>query len=193
MKAKKSTASSQASSFTSTKIIDFFKFLARKSKADNIDHYFRNGSIVATPDLFEAGKYFLNYAVGTDENDFFPSLKYKEFACFVPQSENYYPWALFVLPTSAEDLAEFFDHHGRDYLLSADSGKKDFIVVTNLKSISVFDLRHYIDKFEVSFVDLYDGLNGDSSKNSVKNWMSFLKEFGFEKVQEKKKKRRKHA
>ena len=193
MKAKKSSATPQAITNTHEKFKDFLNFLTRKSKSDNIDQFFRNGSVSSTAELFEAGKYFLNYAIGTDENDFFPSLKYKNFACFVPQSENYYPWALFVLPTNTEDLAEFFDHHGRDYLMSADSGKKDFVVATNLKSISVFDFKHYDERFEVSFADLYDGINGGDAKSSLKNWSAFLNEFGPEKALEKKKKRRKEV
>ncbi len=193
MKAKKSSATAQAISISTDKFKDFLNFLTRKSKSDNIDQYFRNGTVSGTAELFEAGKYFLNHAIGTDENDFFPSLKYKDFACFVPQSETYYPWALFVLPTKIDDLAEFFDHHGREYLLSADSGKKDFVVVTNLKSLSVFDFKHYDERFEVSFAELYDGLNGDETKTSIGNWTAFLKEFGPEKVHEKKKNRRKEV
>ena len=193
MKAKKSSIISNSIPIESTKFTDFLNFLSRKSKTDNVDQYLRNGSITGTLELFDAGKYFLNYTIGTDENDFFPNLKYKDFACFVPQSENYYPWALFVLPTNTEDLAEFFDHHGRDYLLSADCGKKYFVVVTNLKSLSVFNFNHYDERFEISFVELYDGLNGNETKVSLKNWFAFLKEFGPEKALEKKKNRRKEV
>ncbi len=193
MKSKKPGKVSQPTINQSNKISDFFTFLTRKSKSNNIDQYFRNGSITGTSELFEIGKYFLNYALGADEHDFLPSLKYKDFACFVPQSENYYPWAFFVLPTSTSDLSEFFDHHGRPYLLSADSGKKDFAIVTNLKTLSVFNHNHHDEQFEISFADLYDGFNGDESKESLKNWSNFITEFGPEKVQDKKKTRRKEV
>lgn len=173
--------------------LDFLNFLSRKSKSDNIDQFFRKGSITTTSELFEIGKYFLEHTIGIEENDFFPSLGYKEFACFVPQSETYYPWALFVVPTSIEDLAEFFDHHGRNYLLSANSGKKDYIVVTNSKSLSVFDFTHYDSRFEVSYTDLYDSTVQNNPNASLKNWENFLKEFGPDKVKEKKKNRRKEV
>jgi DNA modification methylase len=174
-------------------IVDFLTFAARKAKCDNVDQFFRKGDLSTTSDLFEIGKYFLSHAMGCDEDDFLPHLRNREVACFVPQSETYYPWALFVVPTKCEDLAEFFDHHGRDYLLSAESGKKDFAVVTNLKTISVFDFKHYIEDFEVSLIELYDSCISKERNKSSDSWQAFLREFGPEKVKEKKKTRRKEV
>jgi DNA modification methylase len=174
-------------------VIDFLNFVARKAKVDNIDQFFRNGKIIQSSDLFDCGRYFLEHALGCGENDFIPNINFKEFSCFVPQSEHYYPWVFFVVPSSVSDLPEFFDHHGRNYLMSADAGKKDYAVITNLKTISVFDFNHFQDKYEVSIVELYDSLVGEEPKKSLKSWVNFIEDFGPDKVEERKKSRRKEV
>lgn len=171
-------------------IIDFLNFVSRKARSNNVDQFLRNGQI-ELKDTFECGKYFLTHGMGCDENDFIPNLKFKDFACYVPVSENYYPWAFFAVPSSVDDLDEFFDHHGRNYLLSADSGKKDFAVVTNFKRVLVFDLNHRLGKYETSFSELYDSINGDGDADAQKRWASILLDFGPGRAEEKKKSRRK--
>ncbi|MBN8542362.1 MAG: site-specific DNA-methyltransferase [Deltaproteobacteria bacterium] len=173
--------------------IDFLNFLTRRSKSDNVDQYLRTGKVTQIQDLFDCGKYFLTHAMGCGENDFIPNINFKEFACFVPQSENYYPWVFFTVPTTTSDLGEFFDQHGRNYLMSADAGKKDFAIVTNLKSISVFDFNHFQSEFEVSIEELFDALKSGENSTANKNWANFLGTFGTEKVEERKKVRRKEV
>lgn len=171
-------------------VLDFLNFVARKAKADNVDQYFRNGKIVSSGDLYDAGKYFLTHALGCGEADFLPNINFKEFACYVPQSENYYPWVFFAVPTEIKDLSEFFDHHGRNYLLSADAGRKDYVVVTNFKTLSVFDFNHYQADYEVSLDKLYDFFIGSNDSKDTKHWANFVSDFGPEKVEERKKSRR---
>ncbi len=173
-------------------VLDFLNYVARKAKSNNVDQYLRNGKI-ESGDLFDCGKYFLTHGMGCDENDFIPNLKFKEFACYVPVSENYYPWAFFAVPSSVEDLDEFFDHHGRNYLLSADAGKKDFAIVTNFKKIVVFDLNHQLQKYETALADIYDANNGGGDRKVIERWHALLADFGPSRAEEKKKSRRKEV
>jgi DNA modification methylase len=173
-------------------VFDFLNFVARKAKSNNVDQFLRNGQI-EIDDLFECGKYFLIHGMGCDENDFIPNLKFKEFACYVPISENYYPWAFFAIPSKVEDLDKFFDQHGRNYLLSADAGKKDFAVVTNFKKIVVFDLNHHLEEYEIDLGTLYDSLSDDGGKEEFKKWTILLADFGPSRAEEKKKSRRKEV
>lgn len=191
-----SKAKAKGSSFNLVKkddVVDFLSFISRKAKSNNIDQFFRNGQITDVKDLFECGKYFLTHAMGCAENDFIPNLKFKDFSCYVPVSENYYPWAFFALPTSIEDINEFFDHYGRDYLLSADSGKKDYAVITNFKKVCVFDFNHYQEKYDCVFSDLFDSLQAGENHIATSNWGNLLLDFGPAKAEEKKKKRRKEV
>jgi site-specific DNA-methyltransferase (adenine-specific) len=179
-------------SSNSVNITDFLNFISRKAKSNNVDQFLRNGHLTAVLDLFECGKYFLTHAMGCGENDFIPNLKYKDFACYVPVSEHYYPWAFFAIPSSFEDIDLFFDMHGREYLLSADSGKKDFAIITNFRKICVYDFNHQQEKYECSFSGLYDALNGQSDE-PFRTWQTFLHEFGPSKAEERKKSRRKEV
>lgn len=188
-----SRAKSKAQKVDSRKsedIIDFLNFVSRKAKSNNVDQFLRNGQI-ELKDAFECGRYFLTHGMGCDENDFIPNLKFKDFACYVPVSENYYPWAFFAVPSSVDDLDEFFDHHGRAFLLSADSGKKDYAIVTNFKSVQVFDFNHHLAKYETSFSSIYDSINGSGNSEVQKRWNSLLGDFGPSRAEEKKKSRRK--
>jgi DNA modification methylase len=173
-------------------ISDFLNYFSRRAKSDNIDQFFRNGQLTSISDLLDCGKYFLTHGMGCDENDFIPNLRFKEFGCHVPQSETYYPWVFFTVPTAVQDLGEFFDRHGRPYLLSADAGKKDFAVVTNFKAVEVFDFNHRLNQYEVSFEKLYDSFGSGDDSEGI-SWKDFLEHFGPEKAEERKKSRRKEV
>lgn len=174
-------------------VIDFLNFVARKAKTDNIDQFLRAGKITTSSDIFDCGKYFLSHALGCGENDFLPNINFKNVSCFVPQSESYYPWVFFAVPSTTDDLTEFFDHHGRAYLMSADAGKKNFALVTNFRSISVFDFNHYQSEYEVSIEQLFDAITTNEVNLSAKNWRNLVADFGIEKAEEKKKSRRKEV
>ena len=103
---------------------------------------------------------------------------------FIPQSEDYYPWALFV--TDKDDLQEDYHHRAQQYLHGDNAGKKNYVVVTNGKELCVFDFKYEVAKYTVDFDKL---LGGD--KKESENWQAFLADFGVESAKGKKKQRRK--
>lgn len=184
------------------KLEDFFNFVSRKSQTENFDAFLRKGNIEDISDLRRIGGYFLNVILGIKNDEFLPYIlpKNKDYALLVPQSENIYPWALFVTSTKVEDLREFFDKNIlTPYIHGETFGDKKYVVATNLKEIAVFDCSNYLNEYGFKFEDLHDYLNfnGDSSdkrcKDANKAWSAFLDEFGEEKSKEKKKEVREKA
>ena len=103
---------------------------------------------------------------------------------FIPQSEDYYPWAFFI--TDKDDLREEFDHRASQYLHGDNAGKKHNVVITNGKELCVFSFNHEVTKYTVSFSKLLNSDNKD-----CKHWQEFITDFGIESAKEKKKQRRK--
>ena len=133
----------------------------------------------------EVGTFFLETVVGFNKNEFIactPSAD--EMPDFVPQSEDYYPWALFI--TDKADVREEFDHRAIQYLHGDNAGKKNFTVIINSKELCVFDFNHEVAKYRVEFAALLD-----ENEKAQQNWQAFLADFGIESAKEKKQQRRK--
>ena len=177
-----------------SQLTEFLKRVADAAKTSNIDHYFRSGSINHMPILKELGEHFLRTALGFENDEFIPFVGNSESPQFVPQSEDYYPWAFYVNPTSDEDLLEIFHKRAMQYLLSDGAGKKNYAIITNFKRVGVFDLKHELPEYSFELADLYDSINNTGEekkhKKAMKAWEAFLKEFGPESSKEKKKQRR---
>jgi hypothetical protein len=93
------------------RISQFTEFLTQVSRVagcSDITHYFRAGSISDTGKVKELGAYFPRVAMDFEEDEFIPFVGNQEAPNFVPQSEDYYPWAFFCVPTSQEGLMEVF-------------------------------------------------------------------------------------
>lgn len=179
----------------STQFIEFLTKLAKKSGSSNIDHFFRSGEIEDESHFRELGSLFLQMVMGFEEGEFIPYIAHKpENPDYVPQSEDYYPWALFLAPTAKDDLMQVFHERGLQFLHSDIAGRKNYVVITNFKSISVCDFEHNIDDYEINLLSLYDALaNNDDSDNAQEaliSWNGFIKDFGPNSANEKKKKRR---
>lgn len=177
----------------SDQFCEFLEKIASLSKTENIDHYFRSGAISNREHIRELGKFFLEVVMGLKEDEFIPCATAEEFPDYVPQSEDYYPWALFLEESGNDDLMEI--HHNRAglYLHSDSAGKKNYTVITNFKKIGVFDFNYELPEYSIDFVSLYDALrneSGDRNSEVLKNWRAFLGDFGPESSKEKKKQRR---
>ena len=174
--------------------VAFLEACAIASGAKSVDYYLRAGELSEQQKLSELGSIFLRTALGFLEEEFLPFVGKKQGPSFVPQSEDYYPWAFYALPTTCSDLREVFDKKGREYLLSDSAGKKNYAVLCNFKELIVCDLNHEQDKYTVDLSLLFDTLvNNHQSKQALKNlkaWESFRSDFGPESSEEKKKKRR---
>ena len=171
---------------------EFLEKTARFAGTENIDHYFRTGEISNNSQMRELGKFFLEIVMGFERDEFIPCATAEEFPDYVPQSEDYYPWALFLTESVNEDLMEVYHNRAGLYLHSDSAGKKNYTVITNFKKIGIFDFNREVYDSSVNFVELYDVLNNRSDdKKVLKNWKSFLQDFGPESSKEKKKQRRK--
>lgn len=173
---------------------EFLERVARVAKTSNPDHFFRSGKIEDRASLHELATLFLTMAMGFEKDEFIPSIGGSDAPDFVPQSEDYYPWAFFVVPTHETDLMEVFHKRAMQYLLSDAAGKKNFAVITNFRSLIVCDLKHYVEEYDLNFADLLDSIRNENPSKEIKasrrNWSRFLETFGPESAQDKKKKRR---
>ncbi|MBI2603178.1 MAG: hypothetical protein HYW48_08985 [Deltaproteobacteria bacterium] len=115
--------------------LEFLSRVANEAGSSNIDHYFRSGSIENDTSLRTLGSSFLTLAMGFEEDEFLVYAGGNESPTFVPQSKDYYPWALFVVPTAQTDLMEVFHKQALQYLLSDSALQKKHVVITNLKSL----------------------------------------------------------
>lgn len=132
----------------------------------------------------ELGIFFLKTVMGFAENEFIACEPSKEMPDFVPQSEDYYPWALFI--TDRDDLQEEFHHRAQQYLHGDNAGKKNYTVIINSKELCVFDFNHEVSKYTFLFAELCNG-----NAEIIKHWQEFLADFGVESAKEKKQQRRK--
>jgi adenine-specific DNA-methyltransferase len=168
--------------------------VSRVAGCSNIDHFFRTGSISDAGRVKELGAYFLRVAMGFEEDEFIPFVGNQEAPNFVPQSEDYYPWAFFCVPTSQEDLMEVFHRKAMQYLHSDVAGKKNYTIITNFRSVIVCDLKHYLSDYDLAFADLYDAINNQSAtreaRKAIQTWSALLEDFGPASSTEKKKQRR---
>ena len=132
----------------------------------------------------ELGKHFLEIVMGLGGHEFVAPEPAAEMPDFIPQSEDYYPWALFI--SDKDDLQEDYHHRAQQYLHGDNAGKKNYVVVTNGKELCVFDFKYEVAKYTVDFDKL---LGGD--KKESENWQAFLADFSVESAKGKKKQRRK--
>ncbi|MDE3268676.1 MAG: DNA methyltransferase [Pseudomonadota bacterium] len=132
----------------------------------------------------ELGKHFLEVVMGFTAHEFIAAEPNEETPDFIPQSEDYYPWAFFV--ADREDLREEFDHRAAQYLHGDNAGKKHYVVITNGKELCVFDFKHEMANYTVLFDKLVSG-----KAKTIGCWEEFLSDFGVESAKEKKKQRRK--
>ena len=109
-----------------SQLTEFLTQAACVAGCSNVDHYFRAGSISTPGKIKDLGAYFLRVAMGFEEDEFIPFVGDEEAPNFVPQSEDYYPWAFFCVPTSQEDLMEVFHRKAMQYLHSDAAGKKNY-------------------------------------------------------------------
>ena len=130
----------------------------------------------------ELGMFFLKTVMGFAENEFIACDPSKEMPDFVPQSEDYYPWALFI--TAKTDLLEEYHNRAILYLHSEAAGKKNNVVIINNQELCVFDFNHEVAKYTVTFPDLLAGKD-----TALKHWQTFLADFGVDSAKEKKKQR----
>ena len=121
----------------SSQFNEFLEKTTSLAKTENIDHYFRSGSISEQKQIRELGKFFLEIVMGFGKDEFIPCATAKEFPDYVPQSEDYYPWALFLTESDNDDLMEI--HHKRAglYLHSDSAGKKNYTIITNFKKMEI--------------------------------------------------------
>src|SRR5262249_2066754 len=131
-------------------LIDFLTHVARAAGASNIDHYFRSGTITDIEKLTELSAHFLFIAMGFGSDEFIPLVGNKEAPAFVPQSEGYYPWAFYSVPTVHEDLMEVFHKRAMQYLHSDAAGRKTHVVITNFRALIVCDLRRYLPEYDLA-------------------------------------------
>ena len=146
-----------------------------------VDSY---GGKLSARQKIELGRYFLEIVMGFAAHEFIAPEPAKESPDFIPQSEDYYPWAFFV--TDEDDLREEFDRRASQYLHGDNAGKKHYVVITNGKEVCVFGFNHEVDKYTV----LFSKLLMDDDK-ACKHWQEFIADFGIESAKEKKKQRRK--
>ena len=136
----------------------------------------------------EIGKLFLEDVMGFAKSEFVACKQDKETPDFEPRNEALYPWALFI--TDEEDLREEFDNRALQYLHGDNVAEKKYAVITNGRELCVFgseeDEVNEIAKYTVDFVKLCDGI-----KKASKNWQEFLKGFGVESAEGRKKEHRK--
>ena len=173
---------------------EFLEKTTALAKTDNIDHYFRSGKISDIGSIRELGKFFLEIVMGLDKDEFIPcATTDNESPDYLPQSEDYYPWAFFLTESSNNDLQEVYHNRAGLYLHSDSAGKKNYVVITNLKKLEVFDFNHRVMSFD--FIELYDELKHFNGKKSkvLKRWISFLQKFGPTSSKAKKNERRKNA
>lgn len=178
-----------------SQFVDFLEINARSSGSRNADHFLSSGSLEDKEDLRQAGIKFLTMAMGFDEREWIPYIGGKDDPQFVPQSEDFYPWVLFVVPTNVRDLQLFYDQTAKQWLFSDAAGQKRHVVITNLKELCVFDLNHRQSKYDFTFSTLLDDLNSHAvassdKRSSLNKWVLLLSDFGPESAVEKKKKRR---
>ena len=161
-----------------SQLTDFLTQAARVAGCSNVDHYFRAGSIATPGKIKDLGAYFLRVAMGFEEDEFIPFVGDEEAPNFFPQSEDYYPWAFFCVPTSQEDLMEVFHRKAMQYLHSDAAGKKNYAIITNFRSVVVCDLKHYISDYDLAFADLHDAINHQSdtkeAQKAVQAWSALL-------------------
>ena len=136
----------------------------------------------------EIGKFFLEDVMGFAKGEFVALKQGKELPDFEPRNEDLYPWVLFI--TDKEDLREEFDNRALQYLHGDNVGEKEYAVITNGRELCVFgfegDEVNEIAKYTVDFDELLD-----EDADAHKNWRAFLKDFGVESAEKKKKERRK--
>ena len=131
----------------------------------------------------ELGRYFLEVVIGFSDHEFVAPEPAAEMPDFIPQSEDFYPWALFI--SDKDDLQEDYHHRAQQYLHGDNAGEKNYVVVTNGKELCVFDFKYEVAKYTVDFDELLDG-----NKKTSENWQAFLADFGVESAEKKKKERR---
>src|SRR5262249_25261038 len=142
----------------------------------------------------ELSAHFLFIAMGFGSDEFIPLVGNKEAPAFVPQSEGYYPWAFYSVPTVHEDLMEVFHKRAMQYLHSDAAGRKTHVVITNFRALIVCDLRRYLPEYDLALSDLYDAIahqtHTNQAQKALKAWTALLDNFGPSSSSEKKKIRR---
>jgi DNA modification methylase len=178
----------------STQLHEFLQKLASTAKTSNIDHYFRSGELSSIKLIMDLGEHFLRITMGFDRDEFIPCVTSPDFPNYVPQSEDYYPWALFLSETKNQDLDQIFHQRAINYLHSDSAGKKNFAMILNFREIGIYDLKQQVAKYSFSLLDLHEALtNGSEKQESIKAlqaWQAILADFGPESSREKKKQRR---
>lgn len=175
--------------------VEFLDICASLADCRNADHFLGTGVVDNREILRQAGIKLLVTAMGFEEREWIPYIGGQDDPQLVPQSEDYYPWVIYVVPTATKDLQQFYDNVAKQWLFSDAAGRKQFVCITNLKQLSVFDLNHRHGSFDFDFADLLDDLNsptrGPGDKRSPQNrWQQFLADFGPASAAEKKKRRR---
>ena len=170
---------------------EFLDKISSLANTENVDHYFRSGKISSPQQIRELASHFLTVVMGFKKDEFIPCATSPEHPDYVPSSEDYYPWALFVTSSENEDLMEVYHNKAVPYLHSDTAGKKNYVIITNFKRIGVFDLKYELKEYSFDLVDLYDCITSKKDSNALDNWNEFLKKFGPNSSEDKKKQRRK--
>lgn len=132
--------------------------------------------------LREGARFFLEIVMGFEQDELIPwiSTTNAPRPDYIPHSEDYYPWALFV--TGPENnLAQIYQEKALPYLKSSLAGKKQYAIIINFKSIGVFDIIHKdeIEDYSIDLADLHSNLDEQIDQSEIlKKWQAFLKDFG---------------
>lgn len=140
----------------------------------------------------ELARFFLEIVMGFEKDEFVPCTTVnKNFPDYIPQSEDYYSWVLFITEIE-DDFSEVYKHKALPYLKSDSAGKKKYAVITNFKKIKIFDFIHEVKDYSFDLTDICKTFNKDTSqdKEILKQWKLFLEDFGPKSSEEKKKQRR---
>ena len=169
----------------------FKEFLEKASffaKTNNIDDYFSSGQI--SDNKNELARFFLEIVMGFEKDEFVPCIAInKNFPDYIPQSEDYYPWSLFVTE-SKNDVSEIYQNKALPYLKSDSAGKKNYVVIINFKRLGIFDFTHEVKRYSFDLMDIYKAFNKSLDEEVLKQWKLFLENFGPNSSEEKKKQRR---
>ena len=192
IKSKSSTRSHlKHSDLRLSQLKEFLEKSSSFAKTNTIDHYFSSGQISDSKHITELASFFLEIAIGFEKNEFIPcSTINKESPDYIPQSEDYYPWALFVT-RSKDNLSEVYENKALPYLKSDSAGQKKYVVITNFKKFKVFDFTHEVRDYSFDLIDIYNAIDKKTNQDeTLKQWELFLENFGPISSEEKKKQRR---
>lgn len=195
---KKSTRKGSQNSNTyprKTQVLETLDWIANVEGSSSYHHFYDKGELKDKVLLKEFGKRIIKTCFGFDENEFiFSELGNAKSPSYIPQSEEYFPWSLYIVDTDVKDFRAHFDQNGQQYLLSDIAGKKKYVVVCSPKRLEVFDILQSKEEYEIDLLALYEELNETGRQlrksGAFNNWCSLLNDLGPDSAIDKKKQRR---